>query len=64
MVQSTLLKICESGIPSGLRGTLNELKYGEVLIFQNGDKKSSESNESQNIDFHLSSGGEFCAILS
>ena len=36
MVRSTLPNIPESATPSGLRGTLNELVCGKVLIFQNG----------------------------
>ena len=64
MVRSTLPNISESGTPSGLRGTLNELVCGKVSIFQNGEENDSESNESRNIDFHLSSDDEFCVILS
>ena len=64
MVQSTLLKICESGIPSGLRGTLNELVGGKVSIFENGEAHHLESNESRNIHVDLTSDDEFCAILS
>ena len=45
-------QVSESGTPSGLRGTLNELEYGKMSIFQNGEKNHSESNESRNIDFH------------
>ena len=64
MVRSTLPNISESGTSSGLRGILNELEYGKVSIFQNGEENDSESNESRNIDFHLSSDDAFCAILS
>ena len=64
MVRSTLPNISESGTPSGLRGTLNELVYGKVSIFQNGEENHSESNESRNIHFGLTSDDEFCAILS
>ena len=64
MVRSTLPNISESGTPLGLRGALNELGCGKVSIFRNGGENHSESNESQNIDFDLSSDDEFCAILS
>ena len=64
MVRSTLSNISESGTPLGLRGTLNELVYGKVSIFQNGEGNHSESNESRNIHFDLTSDNEFCAILS
>ena len=64
MVRSTLPNIFESGTSSGLRGTLNELEYGKVSIFQDGEENHSESNESRNIDFDLSSDDESCAILS
>ena len=62
MVRSTLPNISESGTALGLRGTLNELECGKVSIFQNGEENHSESNESRNIDFHLSSDDEFCEI--
>ena len=64
LVRSTLPNISESGIPSGLRGTLNELKYGKMSFFQSGEEHQSKSNESRNIDFHLLADDEFCAILS
>ena len=64
MVRSTLPNIFESGTPLGLRGTLNELVYGKVSIFRNRADNRSESNESRNIHFGLTSDDEFCAILS
>ena len=64
MVRSTLPNISEMGIPSGLRGTFNELVGGKVSIFQNGKANHAESKESRNIHFDLTSNDEFCAILS
>ena len=63
-MRSTLPNISESGTPSGLRGTFNELVYGKVSIFRNGGKHHSESNESRNMHFDLKGDDEFCAILS
>ena len=64
MVRSTLPNISESGTPSGLQGTLNELEYGKVSILHNGEENHTESKESRNIHFDLKSDDEFCAILS
>ena len=50
MVRSTLPNISESGTPSGLRGTLNDLVDRKVSIFRNGEEYHAESNESLNID--------------
>ena len=62
MVRSNLPNISESGNPLGLRGILNELEFGKVSIFQNGEENHSESNESRDIDFDLSSDDESCAF--
>ena len=64
MVRSTLPNISESGTPSGLRGTLNELVCGKVSIFENWAENHSKSNESRNIHFALTGEDEFCANLS
>ena len=64
MVRSTLPDISESGTPSGLRGTFNQLERGKVSFFQSGEENHLESNESRNIDFDLLSEDEFCAIIS
>ena len=64
MVRSTLSNISESGTPSGLRGTFNELECGKVSEFQNSEENQFVSNESRNIDFDLLSEDESCAILS
>ena len=64
LMRSTLPNISESGTPSGLRGNLNELVYGKVSIFENGEANHLESNESRNIHFDLTSDDEFSAILS
>ena len=64
MVRSTLPNIFESGTPSRLRGTLNELVYGKVSIFQNGEENDLKSNESRNIHFDLTGDDEFRAIFS
>ena len=61
--QSVSATSFKSGTPSGLRGTLNELGCGKVSIFGNGEEDHSESNESRNIHFDLTSDHEFCAIL-
>ena len=63
MVRSNLLNISESGTPSGLRGTFNELVDGKVSIFENGEENHEELNESRNIHFDLTCDDEFCAIL-
>ena len=64
VVRSTLPNISESGPPSELRGTFNELEYGKVSFFQSGEKNYLKSNKSRNIDFYLLSEDEFCAIIS
>ena len=64
MVRSTLPNISESGTPSGLRGTFNELVYGKVSFFQNEREIHLEWTESRNIHFSLTSDDEFCAILN
>ena len=64
MVRSTLPNISESGTPTGLRGTLNELVYGKVSFFENGEENHLESKESRKIHFDLTSDDEFYAILS
>ena len=62
--ETHFLNISESGTPSGLRGTFNELACGKVSFFQNDRENHLESNESRNIGFDLLSEDEFCAILS
>ena len=57
-------QVSESGTPLGLRGTLNEFVCGKVSIFQNGEEKHLESNQSRNIHFGLISDAEFCATIS
>ena len=52
------------GHPFGLRGTLNELVYGKVSIFENDEENHLESKEIRNIHFGLTCDDEFCAILS
>ena len=64
LVRSTLPNISESGTPSGLRGTLNELVGGKVSIFRKGTENHLESNQGRNINFSLTDDDEFCAILS
>ena len=63
-MRSTLPNISESGTPSGLRGTFNELVDGEVSSFRNGEEHYAESNDSRNAHFCSTDDDEFYAILS
>ena len=63
-IHSSTSHICESGTPSGLRGTLNELGCGKVTFFLKSWKICWESNQSRNIHFSLINEVELCAIFS